>query len=128
MTDEIIPEDARQFILQHIDSIAQMECLLLMKENPQTKWNVETIAKGLYISQPETAELLQQLSTQGLVAVLPGLRPNYEYKPKSADLEAMMDRVAELYVHHLVPVTHLIHSKPRNRIQEFADAFRIRKD
>lgn len=128
MTDEIIPEDAKQFILRHIDSIAQMECLLLLKANPQTEWNAKTIAKGLYISEQETVELLQQLSMQGLIAMPPGSQPNFVYKPESPDLEAMMDRVAELYVHHLVPVTHLIHSKPKNRIQEFADAFRIRKD
>jgi len=40
----------------------------------------------------------------------------------------MLERTAEAYAKHLVPVTNLIHSKPKPRIQEFADAFRFRKD
>ena len=40
----------------------------------------------------------------------------------------MLERLAEIYAKHLVPVTNLIHSKPKPRIQEFADAFRLRKD
>jgi hypothetical protein len=41
----------------------------------------------------------------------------------------MTGRAVELYSRQLVPVTHLIHSKPRPaRVQEFAEAFRLRKD
>jgi hypothetical protein len=43
----------------------------------------------------------------------------------------MLDSLAEVYAHHLVEVTHLIHSKGdkrEQRAQKFADAFRWRKD
>ena len=40
----------------------------------------------------------------------------------------MVGQVADLYSRYLVPVTNLIHTKKTSRIQEFADAFRIRKD
>jgi hypothetical protein len=39
----------------------------------------------------------------------------------------MVDRLADAYAKHLIPVTNMIHAKPR-RIREFADAFRFRKD
>jgi hypothetical protein len=39
----------------------------------------------------------------------------------------MIARLADVYARHLIPVTNLIHSKPR-RIREFADAFKLRKD
>ena len=37
-------------------------------------------------------------------------------------------RVAELYARYLIPVTQLIHAKPLTRVQEFADAFKLKKD
>jgi hypothetical protein len=40
----------------------------------------------------------------------------------------MIDHVAEVYDRYLIPVTHLIHAKPRTRVHAFADAFRLRKD
>ena len=41
---------------------------------------------------------------------------------------AMVERVAVLYRQCLIPITNLIHSKAKSRMQEFADAFKIRKD
>lgn len=34
MAEEIIPEGVRDFILQYIDSITQLEALLLLRANP----------------------------------------------------------------------------------------------
>ncbi len=40
----------------------------------------------------------------------------------------MVDRLAESYVKHLVPITGLIHSKQGMRLNEFPDAFDFRKE
>jgi hypothetical protein len=125
MTDEVIPEDIKQFILQNIDSIAQLEGLLLMRANAHVSWSPETIALKLYIYEMESAQLLAQMLTQDFLTASGGL---YQYKPRSPEMEQMIGRVAELYKHCLVPITHLIHSKPRTKVQKFADAFRIRKE
>ena len=39
-----------------------------------------------------------------------------------------IDRLADLYATHLVEVTHLIHSSLDRKAQQFADAFKWRKD
>ena len=128
MSADPIPEDVRKFILFKIDSIAQMEALLLLRENAQEKWDTATVARRLYISEQETADVLAHLWTQGFLAVNSGTPPLYQYSPHSPELGQMVDKMAEVYAKHLVPVTNLIHSKPRTRIQEFADAFKLRKD
>lgn len=128
MARDIIPDDVRQFIIQRIDSIAQLEALLLLRSNPQTEWSIEAVAKRLYISGQETAPLLTRLGAEGFLIAKGDLSSLYQYAPRSMELGQMIDRVAEIYAKHLVPVTNLIHAKPRNRIQEFADAFRLRKD
>lgn len=126
MTEEPIPNEIRQFILRSIDSVAQLEALLLLRANPRENWTTVSISKRLYISEQETAPLLTNLCDQGLV-VLNELT-EFTYQPASAELSQMVDSLATIYARHLVPVTNLIHSKPRSRMQEFADAFRLRKD
>jgi hypothetical protein len=44
MAREPIPDDVREFILGHIDSIAQLEALLLLRRNPSTTWNAHSVA------------------------------------------------------------------------------------
>ena len=39
----------------------------------------------------------------------------------------MVALLAEHYKRHLIPITNLIHAKPR-RIRQFADAFKLKKD
>jgi len=40
MADGHIPDDLREFILQHIDSITQLEALLLLRANAAEAWDV----------------------------------------------------------------------------------------
>jgi hypothetical protein len=60
--------------------------------------------------------------------MLPDVPDSYRYHPASSALAEMVDHVATLYAKYLIPVTHLIHTKPRTRVQEFADAFKLRKE
>ena len=124
MPDELIPEDLRDFILRYIDSIAQVEALLLLCRNPNEDWDAARTARRLYTSEQEATDVLARLCTHGLLACNEGI---YRYGCQSADQEHMIDRLAEVYARHLIPVTNMIHAKPR-RIREFADAFKFRKD
>jgi hypothetical protein len=123
----MIPDDVSQFILDHIDSIAQLEALLLLRRDPTEKWSAATLAQRLYTSEKQTLDALERLCAAGL-AVAAGESVLYSYQPNTAELRNLVDRTAEVYSKHLVPITNLIHSKPKTRVQEFADAFKIRKD
>ncbi|HYE74569.1 MAG TPA: hypothetical protein VEF04_14615 [Blastocatellia bacterium] len=128
MSENPIPDDVREFILENIDSIGQLEALLLLRSSPGEDWNAQGVAKRLYVSEQDATLILTRLNTSGLIAVKSGKPPLYRYQPSSDDLRSIVDRLAETYSKHLVPVTNLVHSKPRTRIQEFADAFKLRKD
>ena len=128
VSDKKIPEDIEQFIFEKIDSVAEMEALLLLRSKPEESWSIESLAKRLYITEDQTAKTLDHLCREGLLAFSSNEHPGYRYQPKSLELQNSVDRVAEMYTKHLVPISNLIHSKPRARVQEFADAFRLRKD
>jgi hypothetical protein len=128
MTDDPIPNDVKAFLLQHIDSIAQLEALLLLRADSELAWSADTLAKRLYIPVQETAEVVARLCADGFL-VSTGSEPLlYQYQCTSSEQARMVDLVAECYARYLIPVTHLIHTKPRTRVQEFADAFRLRKE
>jgi hypothetical protein len=128
MGESLIPNDVQVFLLTRIDSIAHLEALLLLRTDPALVWNVDMLAKRLYISPQETIGVLERLRADGFVIIPEGLSQSYQYQPASSELAHMVNRVAELYATYLIPVTNLIHTKPRTRVQEFADAFKLRKD
>jgi hypothetical protein len=123
MIDDLIPEDIRQFIITGIDSVAHLEALLLLRTGVQEVWSIPVVAQRLYITEQETAQVLTRLCDQGLISINGSDPRLFQYHPQSAELARMIDRVAEVYKTHLVPVTNLIHSKPHTRIQELADSF-----
>lgn len=128
MDADPIPDDVRRFILKSIDSIAQLEALLLLRGKPRDAWSTEAVAQRLYISEEETSGLLHRLYREGFLRAHGDKPTLYQYHPYSDELGHLVDRLAEIYSKQLVPVTKLIHAKPRTRIQEFADAFKLRKD
>ena len=128
MVTSIIPEDVQKFILQNIDSVAQLEGLLLLRNTPARELSADAISEQLYITREETAELLNRLVARGLLAESTTSQPLYRYQPASPEIDVIVEHVADAYARYLVPVTHLVHSKSRTRIQEFADAFWIRKE
>lgn len=122
MADEPIPEDVREYILKQVDSLAQLEALLLLRADPKQSWDICRIANRLYISEPEVSSALARLIDAGLLRVE---RNSFRYQPVPAT-EALIDRVATTYPNHVAAVAKLIQTKPR--IQQFADAFRFRRD
>ena len=123
MADDIISEDLREFILRHIDSIAQLEALLLLRKNAGESWRSEKVAQRLYTTEVEASRVLERLCADRLLSCDEDL---YRFAEQT-QLREMVERLAQVYTRHLIPVTNLIYAKPR-RLREFSDAFKIRKE
>ena len=128
MAREPIPEDVRRFILTSIISVPYLEALLLLRDAPDQPWDSATVAQRLYISDKAATELLADLSAAGFIMVTEREAGFHRYHPNSAELRQMIDRLAETYAKNLVEVTNIIHSKTGKKAQQFADAFKWRKD
>lgn len=123
MADDLVPNEVRDFIQRHIDSVAQLEALLLLRANPDAEWDVPRTARRLYTSEQEIADVLARLSADKLLSHDNGL---YRYEC-SLEMQELVDRVSAVYSRQLIPITNMIHAKPR-RIRQFADAFKFKKD
>jgi hypothetical protein len=124
MVDDPIPEDVRDFIVRHIDSIAQLEALLLVRTSPTERWSSATIGARLYVDEAQAAAIITRLQADGF---LTGDGSTFHYAASGTRVDVTVGRLAALYTKHLIPVTNLIHAKP-GRIREFASAFKLRKD
>jgi hypothetical protein len=58
MGEDYIPSAVQEFLLSRIDSIAQLEALLLLYGEPGRAWDCADIARRLYISEATCADVL----------------------------------------------------------------------
>jgi hypothetical protein len=122
-----IPEDLRRFVLTSIPSVPFLEALLLMRADPDHAWRRDTLAQRLYVREKTAEGLLADLC-RARIAVPSRDAGAFRYAPADAGMRERIDRLADVYATHLVEVTHLIHSSLDRKAQQFADAFKWRKD
>lgn len=121
-----LPDDVYRFLYHNIDSVEQLEVLLLLNQSPERGWTAEEIARALYSHPSSILHRLTSLAGRGL---LRELEPAcFQYAPRSTELHDTVSRVAETYRERRVAVITLIASKPIENVRAFSDAFRIRRN
>jgi hypothetical protein len=119
-----VPAAVGRFIEGRIESVEQLEVLLLLRAAPSTGWTAAQVARAL-VTQPESAaHWLKKMAADGLLAVEGG---SYRYAPPTPEVERTIDDLAESFAKYRVTVIGLIFSKPSERVRLFSDAFRIRR-
>jgi len=119
-----VPEDLRRFIYAHVPSVPFVEALLVYQSNPGPV-PLEDVARRLYIDTRQSAHIVEQLRAAGIVEA--DAAAGHRYAP-TADVRPFVDLLVRYYRTHLVEVTSLIHSRTGRMAQQFADAFKIRKE
>ena len=120
-----LSDDVYQFLYQNIESVEQLEVLLLLLGRRERGWSPDEVARELYSHPTSVARRLAMLLGQGLLREIePGC---YQYAPRTGALHATVRRVADTYHERRVAVVTLIASKPIENVRAFSDAFRIRR-
>lgn len=124
-----LSDDLRRFILTSVPSVPYLEALLLLRTDPSVAWDVPRVAARLYVGERQAAEVLAALTAAGIAGSEDhGDTALFRYAPATDELRERLDALAQAYSANLVGVTDLIHSRIDKRAQQFADAFRLRKD
>lgn len=124
-----LTEEIRRFILTSVPSVPYLEAILLLRNDPEAGWDVPRLAARLYVAERQGAEVLAALAAAGIARGEDhGDTTLFRYAPATAELRERLDALAQAYSANLVGVTDLIHSRIDKRAQQFADAFRLRKD
>jgi hypothetical protein len=127
MSHPSLPADVTRFILTSIPSVPHLEAILLLRQDPLKDWDAKEAGSRLYIPEKRAEELLQELTQAGMFRS-DGDPQTYRFLPASAELGELIEKLAEVYAKQIVVVTNLIHSKSSSQVQQFADAFKLRKD
>jgi hypothetical protein len=128
MPRDPIPDEVRRFILTSIPSVPFVEAMLLFMARPGVAIEARDIARSLYVGESAALEIVQLLRAAHIVQPAAAAPPSHRYAPASPELERMLGQVAAFYAKDLIGVTDLIHSRAGRKAQQFADAFKLRKE
>lgn len=125
--NEPLSPNIREFIAQQIESVAQLEALLLLRQDSGRSWNAEDLSRRLYLSEQMCRAMLDDLERRRYVVRDP-VSNSVAYACSDLQADALLGSLETLYRERRVAIISEIHSNPISKVQTFADAFRLRKD
>lgn len=120
--------DPYQFLHDNIDSVPQLESLILLWNSRPVGWTEEELATRLYIPPEQVREVLRDGMRLQIVQEIGGAPVKYSYLPRSEEQDDLMRAIDNAYRRDLVRISTMLHSKASSPVREFAKAFRFKKD
>lgn len=111
MGTDFLSSALQDFVASNIESIAELEALMLLCNSPQKTWSAAALAKRVYVSDAEALAMLRRLEQRGFL--LAEDTASFRYLA-SGPRAPMVDQIVRAYRHSLIPLTNLIHSRANN--------------
>ncbi len=121
-------DQADRFIVEEIDSVPQLEALLLFWNSRPKAWSCASMAKALYVSPEVAWEILRYLVHRRLILEVDGGKDEFALNADSEEKLNLLASVDTIYRRELVRVSNMIHSKASRGVRDFANAFRFKKE
>jgi hypothetical protein len=123
---ESLPERVSSFLHTHIDTVPQLETLLLLYTERAHDWAVDEVARRIYLQPPEVTSVLRHLQQHALVSsTMVDNETRFRYDG-TWDRENEMEEILAAYRRQLIEVTRLIHGKASGSVLDFARAFDLK--
>jgi hypothetical protein len=119
-----VTPDVERFLSERIDSVEQLEALLLLQRHPDRWWTASAVASDLGGDPPSVARSLDTLCARNLLDVRIAQDVLFRFAPRASDA-ATLRNIAEAYRTHRMVVLQLL-SRQIDSARDFADAFRLR--
>ena len=127
MTRAEIPTAVLEFVVKRINTVSELEALLIMSAAESRLWSVDDIAARIYVAKPRAAAVLHALQQNRLI-IADDAGTLFRFSPASEEERQTILQTAIAYRVHLIPIATLIHRKAPGPVQEFARAFSLKKD
>lgn len=128
MNESGFSEQLERFIAREIGSLEQLEVLLCLAAHPDKWWTVQDVYNVVKSSVPSVGERLSEMVASGFLRREGDAGVRYQFAPRDENLRALISELGAAYKEKSVKVVQAIYSKPPDAVQEFAKAFRVRKD
>ncbi|MES3036386.1 MAG: hypothetical protein V4736_00645 [Bdellovibrionota bacterium] len=126
MSTDPLDDEIKSFILEKIDSVGQLEVLILLHKHPERKWTPLEVSNELRSNTGSAAAQMAELTKKGMINCETG--PLYGCSGQPLVNSALIQKVITAYNERRVSVINLIYEKPAERIKNFADAFKLKRD
>jgi hypothetical protein len=120
-----LPTELRAFLHSCIDSIDQIELLMMLRGSDRMRTTRE-IASDLGVALAVARRNVETLAARGLLEVRVAEEMSYRYRPRTDDLARYCDLLAQYYVTARPTVLGFVATESRLSIKRFADAFNFR--
>ena len=120
-----LPAHLRAFLYSCIDSIEQLDVLMLLRISGEP-WVAREVAKEVGLSDARARAYLDALSARGLVHAVVRSEITYTFRPSSDALRKYTDELAEALDSSRAEVLRFVAALPPSSVRSFANAFKLR--
>lgn len=124
MSEQDVPDRIRSFVFHHIDSVEQLEILLVLSSDKSKSWSVQELTDRFRSNPNSIRQRLQVLKRDNLVREIAGAVSLFEFSPADESIEDLIRELGEVYRLKPHRVLELIFSSMK-KARFFADAFRL---
>ncbi len=123
---ESLSPELRQFITEYVHSVEQLEILCLLHESGSKELTVGEVFRVVQSSRESVAKCLESFHKHGFLrSETPGA---YQFAARTGANGQSLAALVRAYHERRVAVIESIYLRPGDPIQDFADAFRLRKE
>lgn len=127
MGEPLVPEPVAR-VLADLDSVFELELLLLLRELPGQDWTPAALGRLLDADPDASRTALIQLSRRGLIERrFGGESLCFRFDPDQTR-SRNLDELAVLYLQQRAVVVSFIEARSATALRQFSDAFRFRKE
>jgi hypothetical protein len=122
----VTEQEILRFVEKSFRSVWPLELLAVISQEPERAWQIDTLVRESRASLSLVVDGLAALVATQMVLV--DHQRTYRLASASTELAALARDLVDLYNRKPRAVMRAVFSEPADRIQTFADAFRLRKD
>ncbi len=122
MPDNDIPKTVRDFVFEYIDSVEQLEILLLLESDSKKSWSLAELSGLLRSNLNSVEKRISLLLAQGLI--IKNEESHFSFFLEDADLNQTIHSLADIYKVHRYKILEMIFS-PMKKSRDLAEAFRL---
>lgn len=115
------------FVREHVETLEQLELLVLLVKSPERWWDAAAIAEVLGVPATVTRAALERLASRNLLAIRITTDVHYQFQPGTATLRAASELFAEACRTNRMALFRLMTDTQRRAMRDFSDAFRLRR-
>jgi hypothetical protein len=122
-----LPDSVERLVATRIESLEMMQVLFVLSDEPHRAWTAREVAESITVDEVSASRQLIRLRQRGLLAVELSEDASYRFAA-DGELAVAVAELRECARSRPLELAARIAARPQQRLQHFADAFRVRRD